>query len=292
MAIRCKLFLIEARHWALAMALMGLACMPSLALANEGEAVRELPADRAPTYVDLVEMAAQSDFVGIVLVDDQITVPPERAPGVPMGEVRLYIEGLTQSVLASPRPIGEELVFLVDRPLNDKGKAPKIEKQTFLAFGDLNPDRPRDLQLLSSDTLFTIGPVIEQRVREVLSQLAAVDRPAAITGIKDVISIPGNLAGESETQIFVETQEGAPVSMNVIRRPGMAPRWGISFGDIVDPSARPPERETLAWYQFACHLPREMPEEAFLQRDRNARAQAREDYAYILDDLGSCERRF
>lgn len=292
MAIRSKCFLINVRQWAWALALIWLGCTPSFAFANEGEAIGELPADRAPTYVDLVEMAGQSDFVGIVMIDDQITLPQERAPSVSAGHVRLYIEALTQSVLASPRPIGEQLVFLVDRPLNDKGKAPEIEQQTFLAFGDLNPDRPRDLQLLSSDALLTMGPVIELRVREVLRQLASLDRPAKITGIKDVISIPGNLAGESETQIFVETQEGAPVSMNVIRRPGMAPRWGISFGDIVDPSARAPERETLAWYQFACHLPRELPEEAFLQRDRDARTRAREDYAYILDDLGSCERRF
>lgn len=271
--------------------LMVAGCVAGSVQAQDALASPELPAETAPTYVDLVELAAAADLVGIVLIDDQIVVPPERAPGVPPGQVRLYIESLTQAVLASPRSIGTELVFLVDQPLDARGKPPRLEKQTFLVFGDLDPARPRDLQLLSSKALLPSGPVIEQRVRAVLTQLAQADAPDAVTGIKDVISIPGNLAGESETQIFVETKTGAPVSVNVIRRPGMAPRWGISFGDIVNPAARPPAPQTLAWYQLACHLPREIPEESFLQRERPARDQARADYAFILSALGECERR-
>lgn len=266
-------------------------CVAGSVQAQDAQLSRELPAELAPTYADLVELASASDLVGIVLVDDQIVVPPERAPGLPPGQVRLYIEGLTQSVLAAPRPIGQELVFVVDQPLDARGKPPRLKKQTFLVFGDLDPARPRDLQLLSSQAMLATGPNIEQRVRTVLTQLAQADAPPTVSGIKDVISVPGNLAGESETQIFVETTTGVPVSMNVIRRPGMAPRWGISFGDIVNPAARPPAPQTLAWYQFACNLPRAMPEDAFLQRERAARDQARSDYAFILSQLGECQRR-
>ncbi len=276
-------------------AVLGLGLASTGCVAQSGTApavqVGEMPVDTAPTYADLVELALHADLVGIVVVDEQITMPPERTPGLAPGHVRLYVEALTQSVLASPRAIGEELVFLVDLPLDARGKAPRIKKQAFLVFGDLDPSRPRDLQLLRPEAMMPTGPVIEQRVRHVLTQLAAANKPSPITGIKDVISIPGNLVGESETQIFVETEAGMPVSMNVIRRPGMAPRWGISLGDIVDPSARPPAPETLAWYHFACHLPRELPQDAFLQRERAAQAQARADYALILEDLGPCEKR-
>lgn len=272
-------------------AVMLAGCVAGSVQAQDALAPRELPADKALTYVDLVELAAASDLVAIVLVDDQIVVPPERAPGLPPGQVRLYIEGLTQSVLSAPRPIGGELVFVVDQPLDARGKPPKLKKQTFLVFGDLDPARPRDLQLLSSKAMLATGPQIEQRIRIVLTQLAQADAPPTVSGIKDVISVPGNLAGESETQIFVQTTTGVPVSMNVIRRPGMTPRWGISFGDIVNPAARPPAPQTLAWYQFACNLPREIEEDAFLQRERSARDQARSDYAFILSELGECQRR-
>jgi len=310
MAIRRILMTISAsvRAGLAGLALLGMA---ATAGAHNGEASRILPAaeqsaagqsaaeasadalsaDFGPTYADLVDLASQADLVGMVLVQDQIPLPAERAPGVAPGHMRLYIKSLTQSVLAAPRAIGQELVFLVDVPVDERGRPPRLKKQTFLVFGDLDPARPRDLQLLSSDAMMPADPVIEQRVRQVLIQLSAPDKPSAVTGIADVISIPGNLAGESETQIFVETEAGVPVSMNVIRRPGMVARWGISFGDIVNPSARPPARETLAWYQFACNLPRELPPGAFLQRDRAAQAQARTDYSFILNDLGDCDRR-
>lgn len=292
MAIRRK-FRLLANGFGCGLAAILLLGVPvEAALAQDDAPSREPPAELAPTYADLVELAMDADLVGIVRIDDQITFPPERATGVEPGYARLYIESLTQTVLAAPRAIGEELVFIVDVPLDQRGKAPNIEKLTYLVFGDLDATRPRDLQLLSSDAMLPAGPVIEARVREVLTQLAAPQKPEAVTGIKDVISIPGNLAGESETQIFVQTQSGAPVSMNVIRRPGMAPRWGVSLGDIVDPAARPPAPGTLAWYHFACHLPRALPEESFLQRDSASREQARADYAFILADLGPCERRY
>ena len=148
------------------------------------------------------------------------------------------------------------------------------------------------LQLLSSTAMLPAGPQIEARVRRVLTQLAQPDVPPAITGVRDVISVPGNLAGESETQMFVETDTGAPVSLSVIRRPGMAPEWGVSLGELVDASARPPAPESIAWYRFACFLPRELPYDSFLQRDRQSQDRAREDYAFVLAQLGPCERRF
>jgi hypothetical protein len=70
-----------------------------------------------------------------------------------------------------------------------------------------------------------------------------------VTGIRDVMSVPGNLAGESETQLFLDTATGDPVSLSVVRRPGMQPTWGVSWSEIVDQSARPPAPQTVAWYR-------------------------------------------
>jgi len=78
----------------------------------------------------------------------------------------------------------------------------------------------------------------------------------------------------------------------VIRRPGMAPQWGVSLGELVDASAEAAQPGTLTWYRLACFLPRELPAGSFLQRDRASQDQARADYAFILSELGPCERRF
>jgi hypothetical protein len=102
--------------------------------------------------------------------------------------------------------------------------------------------------------------------------------------------VAGNLAGDSETQVFLETPDGAPVSLTVLRRPGQNPRWGVSWTDIVDQSALPPAPETLQWYALACYLPGELPAEAFIQRDPESRTRAREDYALVLRQLGACQR--
>ncbi len=252
----------------------------------------DLPPAQAPTYADLVTMAMQADTVAIVTVEDQIPFPAERAPDVPPSKVRLYVEALTQSLLSAPQAVASQLVFVVDQRRDADGDAPDLEDRRFLVFGDLSTTQPGALQLLSSDSMLPAGPQLEARVRRVLTQLAAADAPPAISGVRDVISVPGNLAGESETQMFVETETGAPVSLTVIRRPGMAPEWGVSLGELVDASARPPERESLTWFQFACFLPRELPADSFLQRDRASQDRARADYAFILAELGPCERRF
>ncbi len=254
--------------------------------------VAELPPSQAPTYADLVTMALEADTVAIVAVEDQITFPPERAPDVAVSEVRLYIEALVQNLLAAPQGIGQQLTFVVDQPRDADGDAPDIENRRFVIFGDLSRSPPGAIQLLSSDSMLPAGPQLESRVRTVLTQLAAADAPPVVTGIRDVISVEGNLAGESETQMFVETDTGTPVSLSVIRRPGMAPEWGISLGELVDSSATAPRPDTLAWYRFACFLPRELPADSFLQTDRESRERARNDYAYVLSELGPCERRF
>ncbi len=278
--------------------LVGLLGSAAAACATSGPAMSqdvpaaELPAAQAPTYADLVTMAMDADTVAIVMVEDQIPFPAERAPNLAPSQVRLYIEALTQSLLVAPQGVGSELVFVVDQSRDADGDAPDLEDRRYLIFGDLSRSQPGAIQLLSSNAMLPAGPRIEARVRRVLTQLASADAPPTITGVRDVISVPGNLAGESETQMFVETRSGAPVSLSVLRRPGMTPEWGVSLGELVDASATAPQPETLEWFQFACFLPRELPADSFLQTDRASQARAREDYAFILAELGPCERRF
>ncbi|KLI65251.1 hypothetical protein AAV99_04765 [Aurantiacibacter marinus] len=259
---------------------------------DRGPVTAELGPGEDPTYVDLVTFAQAADLVAIVGVDKQAAFPPERVPDVPPERVRLYLETLTRNLLASGTGVGQSLIFVTDVDRETDGDAPDLEERDYIIFADQARGRPGEVQLVSSRAMFPAGPVLEGRVRRVLRQLAAADAPPAIIGLRDVISVPGNLAGESETQMFIETRDGTPVSLSVIRRPGMTPQWGVSLGEIVDTSARPPEPESLAWYQFACFLPAQLPDSSFLQGDRESQERARRDYAFVLAELGPCARRY
>ena len=82
----------------------------------------------------------------------------------------------------------------------------------------------------------------------------------------------------------------SPVSITVLRRPGQQPVWGVSWGEIIDSSARPPQRETLRWFRLACSMPASLPSNANLARDAAARRLAEDDYGFVMQQLGACDR--
>jgi hypothetical protein len=88
----------------------------------------------------------------------------------------------------------------------------------------------------------------------------------------------------------LDTRNDGPVSVTVIRRPNQRPIWGVSWTEIVDQAARPPQPQSLAWYRLACALPPSLPDAANLSRDPEARALAAADYAFVIAQLGPCER--
>lgn len=267
--------------------LLSAACALSVGTAATAQAPA---AATPPTYADVASLAEKAAIVAIVEVRKQAVVEPQRAPGLAAGHTRLYIEARTEALLAARSAIGESITYLVDVPLDAKGKPPKLRKQRFLAFALPVPGRAGSLQLVEPDATLTATPDSEQLTRKVIAALAAPDVPPPVTGVREAMSVPGNLAGESETQVFLATASGAPVSLSVIRRPGMEPVWGVSWSEIVDQSARAPAAETAEWYRLACYLPPQLPAEAHLQQDAAARRQAQEDYAYILRQLGECAR--
>ena len=242
------------------------------------------------TFADIATYADVADVVAVVQVRRQTLVKPERSPGLKPGHARLYIEARTEALLGGRAALGESLAYLVDVPLTASGKPPKLKKQRFIIFADSVPGRPGELQLSGPNAYFEADEATTSRVRAVVAALSAPDVPPRITAVRDVISVRGNLAGESETQIFLETNGGAPVSISLVRRPGMEPQWGVSWSEIVDQSAAPPVPDTIEWFRLACFLPAEIPPSAHLQSDRAARYQASADYRFVLDQLGSCQR--
>jgi hypothetical protein len=243
-----------------------------------------------PTYADVAGLAEAADIVALVEVRGQTLVKPERAPGLMPGHARLYIKARTLALLAGRSAVGESLVYLADVPLLPNGKVPKLKKQRFLVFADPVAGRPGELSLVGPAAQVPATPGSEQLSRTVIAALAAPDAPPSVGRVREAMSVAGNLAGESETQVFLDTTTGMPVSLSVVRRPGMEPQWGVSWSEIVDQSARPPAPESVEWYRLACFLPRQLPADALIQQDRSSRAQAEADYGYILVQLGECTR--
>ncbi|WP_143736980.1 hypothetical protein [Erythrobacter tepidarius] len=245
----------------------------------------------APTYADLATLADASDLVIRAKIRKQTALKPERAPGLAAGFARLYIEADTLALIAGRRAVGAGLAYLVDVPLDARGKVPKLKNREMLLFADAVAGRPGEVQLVAPGAQLAFTPELEARLRPILTELYESSAPPRVIGISDALAVPGTLAGESETQIFLATEDGSPVSITVLRRPGQRVQWGVSWGEIIDSAARPPSPETLRWYRLACALPAQLPSSANLARDPAARRLAAGDYAFVMAQLGPCERR-
>lgn len=269
------------------------ACAPALTAQDRLASVPSA-ADLA-TYADLVELAESSELVVRARIRRQAEVSPERAPGLAPGFARLYVEAETVALIAGDSAVGESLVYLVDVPRDAKGKPPKLKKREMLLFADYVPGRSRsdrgtEIRLTGLHGQLDYSPQLETRLRPILAALADPAKPPKVQGVADALAVPGTLAGESETQIFLSTENGSPVSITVLRRPGQPPQWGVSWGEIIDSSARAPQPGTLRWHRLACSLPRSLPSSANLARDAQARRLAATDYEMVIDRLGPCER--
>ncbi|NNC51899.1 MAG: hypothetical protein HKO08_02515 [Erythrobacter sp.] len=242
------------------------------------------------TYADTVGLAEDSQIVARVQIRDQVALEPERAPGVAPGHVRLYVEARTLALISGNVPVGENLRYLVDVPLTAKGKAPKLKKREMILFARPVSGRPGEIQLVGDGAQRPYTLEFEAALRPVLTSLLAPDAPPRVTSVADALAVEGTLVGESETQIFLDTENDGPVSITVVRRPNQEPRWGVSWTEIVDQSARAPRAGTLQWYRLACTLPADLPAEANFSRDSRARALAARDYQFVIEQLGPCTR--
>jgi hypothetical protein len=157
-------------------------------------------------------------------------------------------------------------------------------------FASAVPGRAGELRLVAPDAQLAWSQALEDRVRAILGELVAPGAAPRVRGVREAMHVTGNLLGEGETQIFLATEAGDPVSITVLRRPGAAPAWGVALGEIVDQAARPPERETLVWYRLACFLPAGVTPATILPGNENDRRKAAEDYRYVRGQLGACPR--
>ena len=249
------------------------------------------PVDAAtPTYADLADLADSARIVLIVQPRKVVRVENARAPGLKPGEGRFYVEARTQALVFGQGGIGETLSYLVDLPLDARGRPPRLKRQDVILFARPVPGRPREVQLVSPGAQLARTAPTEATLRAILLELASPDSPARVTGVREIIHVPGTLAGEGETQIFLATDDGSAASLTVRRDAQGGTSWGASFSELVADAGNPPRPETLEWYRLACFLPNRLPMGTNLSLDPASRRQAEADYRLVLGGLGPCPR--
>ena len=278
---------IPPRHGktAIVLAILGTALAgPSLAAAAPPQPVALL------SYADFADLADRAPVVVRAKVRKVAVVEPARAPGLKPGWARLFVKAQAVSLMAGTPLTGSALRYLADVPLDAKGRVPKLAKREVLVFADTVSGKPGELQLVAPDAQVLWSPEGEARLRGVLEEMLAAGAPARIERVQEAIYVPGNLAGEGETQMFLATADGEPASITVTHAPGQPPRWSVSFAEVVDATGEPPRRESLAWYRLACFLPRTLEPRANVSATPSDRAMAETDYAFVLNELGECPR--
>lgn len=268
---------------AVAAAILSISTAIASAPAAEGSAP-------AATYADLADLADSARLIIRAEVRKIAPVEPERARGVRQGWTRYYIEARTQALISGDMALGQSLRYLVDMPPDPGGKTPAIRKKTVLLFATSAQGAAGDLQLAAPDAQVLWDADTETRLRAIIAALQAPDAPPKVTGVREAIYVPGNLADEGEAQFFLTTADQSAASISVQHRPGSTPAWGVSFSEVAATVGNPPQRDTLAWYRLACFLPNTLPSGVNLSENASARAQAEADYRMVLGELGACPR--
>ncbi len=250
----------------------------------------ESASEPALSYADVADLADSAELVLRAQVMKLVRVEDERAPGLKPGQGRFYIKAKTLALLAGGIPLGESLTYLADLPLDARGRPPRLKKQDVLLFARPVAGRPGELQLVARDGQVAWDPATEATLRDILVAMVAPDAPAQVTGVREAIHVPGNLAGAGETQIFLATADRSAASITVRHAPGRPPAWGASFSELVADVGNPPRRDTLEWYRLACFLPHTLPAGANLSDGSASRSQALADYRMVLGELGICRR--
>lgn len=240
-------------------------------------------------YADIVDLADAAPLVAVAKIRNIVALPSDRAGAVPAGHRRLYIEANVTNLIRGDGGISPAVRYLYDAPVDGRGKIPKLKKSEVILFARRG-SRPGEVQLVAPDAQLPATPAYQSQLRAILSELMASGAPPRIIGVGDAFHVAGTIAGEGETQIFLRTETGDPVSLSILRRPGQAPRWAVALGEIVDEAARPPAPGSLLWYRLACTLPQTLPERSVSALQPQDAAVARADYALVIQSLGRCDR--
>jgi hypothetical protein len=238
----------------------------------------------------MADLALHADIVAGVTVVKAERLKGDLAPGLAPDRARFLIQAATGMLLHGANGMPGAISYIVDVPLTAGGKPPKLKTARFILIANRVTDRPQEVRLTSPYSQLDWTQANESQLRAILTEATAGSAPPPVTGIGNAFYVPGAVPGESESQIFLTTTDNRPISLSILRRPGEQPQWGVALGDIIDETARAPAHDSLLWYRLACFLPQRLPGRAVAALSESNASAVRDDYRYVLDQLGSCGR--
>ena len=280
-------------------AIAGLAMLsPGIPAVSAMQAPPPAEAAASPfSYADIADLATAAPMVLHARIHKAAPLKPAQAVGLAAGQARFYVEAEVISLIRGAGPLAARISYLVDLPLDARGRPPKLrKKQPVLLFArpvagtTAGTNSTGSIRLIAPDAQLIWDPATEAQLRAILTELVKPGAAPAITGIANGFHVPGTLPGEGETQLFLNTQTGDPVSLTILTAADGSRRWAAAFGEIVDASAAVPARNTLAWYRLACGLPRQLPLDKLAGTAPEDRRKAASDYGVVLGALGECTR--
>jgi len=266
--------------------------LASLAIAKPVQSQRvAAPAPPQLSYADLADLALAAPIAAHLRIRDVDTLDAREAPNVAPGFRRFLVEAEVVALIRGEGGLAPQISYLVDLPNDSRGHAARLRRRDeVLVLARRVPNRPAELRLAAPDAQLPYSPATAERLRAILREAAAPGAPPRITGIGRPFHVPGSLPGESETQIFLQTADGRPISLSILRRPGERPRWSVALSEIVDEAAAPPAPDTLLWYRLACTLPPRLPPQSLSEAEGDEAQAIQADYRVVMDGLGPCPR--
>jgi len=242
------------------------------------------------TYADAADLALAAPVAAHVRIRRASALRERDVTGVTPGHRRFFVEAEIVSLIRGPvQPA--RVSFLVDLPNDARGRAYRVPRRAeFLLLAAEVVGRPGELRLAAPDAMIPYTPAEADRFRSIIREVVAEDAPPRITAIGRAFHVPGSIPGESETQLFLQTENQRPVSLSILRRPGEQPRWAVALAEFVDETASVPQRDTLLWYRLACTLPRTLPRQSVGEASAEEARAIAADYRLVTDGLGACTR--
>jgi hypothetical protein len=128
-------------------------------------------------------------------------------------------------------PAGQELRYLADLPLDARGKLPQMKKARMVLFARPVVGGNGEVQLIAGDAQLAWSPAGNAAAHD-FGRSGLAGAPPRITGVSMALYQQGDLVGEGETQIFLNTANGSPAAIIVQHKGGQAragrspiPRW-------------------------------------------------------------------
>ncbi len=246
------------------------------------------------SYADIADLSEAAPIIATVRVLSMKTVERPATEGATAKIKYHLVTGKIESLIRGKDGLPSKVYFLIEKPksaktANESANSGWQRNQTALIYAKQG-NQPSALQLVSRNAAQKWSAEAEATTRAVTTELLSANSPPQIIGIGDVFHVTGTIAGESETQIFLKTITGSPVSISILHRPGNSIKWGVSLGEIVDDAAVPPTSNTLLWYRLACSLPTTLPLQSTDNLPVLDAEAARSDYRFVMESLGSCGR--